>query len=276
MLAVKIVSTPTIAWNDAGHREPALLCLPGWCCERSQFAEFARLAAQHRRVLTLDWRGHGASAPADGEFGLAELLEDALAVLEASGVSQVVPVASSHAGWVAIELRRRLGERVPALVLLDWLVMEPPPAFFGALAGLRDVQGWRDTRDLLLAMWLPASLPPALAETVRAQVDVYDASMWARAAMSIAAAYRQYGTPARALAQLPDPPPVLHLQSHGAPGNALREQQVFAADHPWFGVHRLAAQSHFPMLEAPAATLTEIEAFLQRVQGWEGVDVGCA
>lgn len=265
-----------IAWQDAGHGEPALLCLPGWCCEQTVFADFVRLAAPHRRTLTLDWRGHGASAAADAEFGLDGLLEDALAVIEASGVTQVVPVASSHAGWVAIELRRRLGERVPALVLIDWLVMEPPSAFFGALNGLRDAQAWQDTRDLLLAMWLPEGVSPALAQQIRAQTGRHDASMWARAAHSIAAAYRAFGTPMRALSELPDPPPVLHLASRGAPVEALREQQVFASVHPWFTVHRLAARSHFPMLETPAATAAEVEGFLQRVQGWESVDLGCA
>ena len=37
------------------------------------------------------------------------MVADALAVIEAAGIEQVVPVAASHSGWVAIELRRRLG-----------------------------------------------------------------------------------------------------------------------------------------------------------------------
>jgi hypothetical protein len=41
-------------------------------------------------------------------------------VIEASQAQHVVPVALSHAGWVAIELRRRLGALIPKLVLLDW------------------------------------------------------------------------------------------------------------------------------------------------------------
>jgi len=49
-----------------------------------------------------------------------------------------VPLAISHSGWVAIELRRRLGSRMPVVVLLDWLVLEPPAPFLDALAALQD------------------------------------------------------------------------------------------------------------------------------------------
>jgi hypothetical protein len=44
----------------------------------------------------------GSTGP--GDFGLPDLVEDALAVVVASGAPTVVPVAVSHAGWVAIEL----------------------------------------------------------------------------------------------------------------------------------------------------------------------------
>jgi hypothetical protein len=56
----------------------------------------------------------------------------------ATGARQVVPLAISHSGWVAIELRRRLGSRMPVVVLLDWLVLEPPAPFLDALAALQD------------------------------------------------------------------------------------------------------------------------------------------
>lgn len=68
-----------------------------------------------------------------GDFGTSDLVEDALSVIEKSGAQSVVPVALSHAGWVAIELRRILGTRVSKLVLLDWIILEAPAPFLGAL-----------------------------------------------------------------------------------------------------------------------------------------------
>ena len=61
-----------------------------------------------------------------------------------------MPVALSHAGWVAVELRRRLGaRRVPGIVLLDWMVLGTPSGFDGALAGLQDDTAWADVRAAL-------------------------------------------------------------------------------------------------------------------------------
>ena len=76
------------------------------------FDDFAAVIGNRHRTLAMDWRGHGGSAAASGDFGTQELVEDALAVIQASGAETVVPVAAAHAGWVAIELRRRLGERI--------------------------------------------------------------------------------------------------------------------------------------------------------------------
>jgi pimeloyl-ACP methyl ester carboxylesterase len=102
-----------------GQGEPALLFMPGWCGSRRVFDELAPRCATRRRTLALDWRGHGKSTRLADDFGAGDLANDALAVIEASEVDQAVPVALSHAGWVAIELRRRLGPRIPKLVLLD-------------------------------------------------------------------------------------------------------------------------------------------------------------
>src|SRR5437764_11411838 len=116
-----------IHYDDLGKGEPALLCLPGWCAGRAVFTALARRLSERHRVLALDWRGHGDSDAPPDDFGMAELVRDALAVIEASGAQRIVPLATSHAGWVAIELRRTLGPaRVPQLVLLDWIVTPAP------------------------------------------------------------------------------------------------------------------------------------------------------
>ena len=99
-----------IEYDDRGSGEPALLFLTGWCSSRERWEKVAGIAGASRRVLSFDWRGHGGSDPSPGEFGLTEMVEDALAVVAASDVETFVPCAASHSGWVAIELRRRLGE----------------------------------------------------------------------------------------------------------------------------------------------------------------------
>lgn len=240
--------------------EPLLLCMPGWCSDRTLFAAVGDRLARSRRVAALDWRGHGDSGPAPVDFGLPELVEDALAVITATGAQQVVPVAISHAGWVAIELRRRLGPRVPAVVLLDWLVLDPPAPFLQALAALQDPERWRPTREQLFALWLE-SAPAAVADQVRREMGRYGFEMWSRAGRAIAAAYERHGDPLRALLAL-NPPPVLHLYAQPPAPEYLAAQQEFAQRHPWFSVRRLEAVSHFPALEVPDAVAEAVERFL--------------
>lgn len=241
--------------------DAVLLCLPGWCVDRGFFTQLATHLASHRRVVLLDWRGHGASSAPAGDFGHAELLEDALAVIEASGAKSVIPIAQAHGGWVAIELAKRLGARVPGVVALSWLVLEPPPPFLGVLDALVDPARWEGARDRLFAMWTDGA-PADVAERVRRGMGAYGFEMWARAARCIGTEYARHASALRAVAALPGPPRVLHLFSQPRDPAFLDAQQGFAREHPWFGVQRLDATSHFPALEAPAATAAAIEGWL--------------
>jgi pimeloyl-ACP methyl ester carboxylesterase len=60
---------PRIAFDDLGGGEPALLLLPGWCGPRSVYRRVLPLLARERRVVALDFRGHGESEPAQKDFG---------------------------------------------------------------------------------------------------------------------------------------------------------------------------------------------------------------
>jgi pimeloyl-ACP methyl ester carboxylesterase len=120
------------AYDDKGDGDTTFLFVPGWCGPRTYFGPLAdRLSTEHR-TLAMDWRGHGDSQPAAGDFGVAELVDDAMSVIDASGARTVIPVAAAHAGGVAIDLRRRLGaERIAGVVFLDWMVLGAPAPFLG-------------------------------------------------------------------------------------------------------------------------------------------------
>jgi pimeloyl-ACP methyl ester carboxylesterase len=213
------------------------------------------LLAPHVRAIALDWRGHGGSDPATADFGYAELLVDATSVIEAAGVKRVVPVGLSHAGWVAIDLRRALGPaRVPAIAFVDWMVLGAPPPFFDALAGLQSDQ-WAAVRDRLFAMWTTGVTAPA----VHAYVDEMrraDGAMWQRGGREIA---KRFAAEPRPLAMIErDPCPTEHVYAQPADPGYLAAQQAYGAEHPWFSAHRVSASSHFPMLEAPDEVATHL------------------
>jgi pimeloyl-ACP methyl ester carboxylesterase len=264
MTLAQVTSTEVpIVYDDLGQGDPALLFLPGWCANRTVFQDLAPLCARRRRTLLLDWRGHGESGSPKADFGKDELVDDALSVVHASGARSIVPVALSHAGWVAIELRQRLGARVEKLVLLDWIIMmQPPREFFEALEGMQSRERWRETIERIFAVWLGEVDNPALNRFVRDEMGSYGFDMWSRAAREISSAYADLGTPIQILSSMNPPLPVMHLYAQPEDPRYLAAQQLFAASHSWFSVHRLNARSHFPMFEVPGDMADAIEEFV--------------
>lgn len=254
--------TPTgIAYDDRGQGDPALLFLPGWCGPRTLFDPIRARVEHTRRAIAVDWRGHGDSKPAEGDFGAAELVDDALAVVDHAEPNSIVPVAAAHAGWVAIELRRRLGPaRVPRVVFLDWMVLGAPAPFLDALAAMATPDTTRGVVRQLTAMWLGDLRIPALSAYVASMAAMPD-DMWARGAREIASAFSRVGTPLDAIDVFQPPPPTLHLYAQPADPSFLAAQRHYAADHSWFTVEHLDASSHFPIFEVPDAIAEHICAF---------------
>jgi pimeloyl-ACP methyl ester carboxylesterase len=229
------------------------------------FDDLVNRVSSRRQAISMDLREHGASPRTGADFGTSEVVSDAAALLDTLGVQHVVPVALSHAGWAAIELRRRLGaERVPGLVLLDWMVLGPPPGFLDALEALQHDQAWEQVRAGLFGMWTSDIELPPLRKYV-AGMGTYGADYWHRAGREIAAAFHDAGDPLTALAGLDHPCPTLHLYAQPADDAVLAAQRAYAAEHPWFEVHRLEARSHFPMFEVPDEMSRAIEEFVCRL-----------
>ena len=252
---------PEISFDDVGDTEPALLMLPGWCGPRDAFRPL--LPHVRHRALAVDWRGHGGSDPATGEFGTAELVEDALAVIEAAGVGRVVPAATAHAGWIAIELRRRLGPaRVPGVALIDWMVLGAPPPFVDGLRALQRPEAWEAMRARLFAMWTEGVAEQAVHDFI-ARMATFGFDMWARAGREIAAAFAACPVPLSALEPLGCP--TVHIYAQPADPGFLAAQQLYAATHPWFTVEKLVAASHFPSLEVPRELAIALDGFADRL-----------
>lgn len=256
-----------VDYDDLGTGETALLLLPGWCESRRVFTPLAERLALSHRVLALDLPGHGRSAAPSGTLDFEALVAAALAVVSASGARRILPLAHSHAGWAAIELRRRLGERVAGLLLLDWIVLPPPAPFLAALAGLQDPDQWQAVRDRLLALWRGDGRSEAVRRHLEQDMGRQPAALWMAAGRSIAGAYAAEGHPLAALGRLRPPPRTLHLYGPPADAEWLAAQQDFARGHPWFAVSRLAATSHMPMLELPDAVAAAVAGFAAEVAG---------
>jgi len=258
-----------ISFSDRGKGEPVFLCLPGWCVHQTIFAPLAERLSAHHRVLAMDWRGHGESEASGRDVGSAEMLADALAVIQSSGAQTVIPIAQAHAGWVALDLRRRLDQRVPGMIFTSWnpiFTTGNPlaPRFLGAMQAVQDRAHWRETVELLLTMWV-GDAPSDVTREIRQEAGTHGFEDWARGGREIAAVFAREGDPLQAMSKLSPSVPVLHVYAQPRMSEYLSRQESFARDHSWFSVHRLEAVSHFPTLEAPDETASLITEFIRRL-----------
>ena len=249
-----------IHYDDEGSGEPALLFLTGWCSSRERWGKVAEATAARRRVLAFDWRGHGSSDSAPDDFGLEEQVADALAVVEASGVERFVPCAASHSGWVALELRRRLGDRVPCLVHADWMLAVPSERYLEVIAQL-DSDEWPEARDTLFRIWAAGVDTPEIREVI-AVMNRHGEDMWRRSGREIGAAYAREVSPFEAFAKLDPPVPVLHAYGQPQDPEYLELQRRYAQEHDWFTVEKLDATTHFAMIETASDLAEAIERFV--------------
>lgn len=251
----------TISYEDEGSGEPALLFTTGWCSSKERWDRVAHLCSARRRVLNSEWRGHGQSDPAPADFGLEEMIDDALAVAEAAGVERFVPCAASHSGFVAIELRRRFPQRVPMLVHADWYVAQPPPPYRRVLEQLTSAEDWPLARDTLFEIWRAGARKPE----IDAALDVmraHGADMWMRSGREITAGYAREGSPVDAWSGLDPPARVLHVYGQPPDPGFLAAQEKLAAEHSWFTVRKLPGVTHFAMIETPEQVAEAIEEFV--------------
>ena len=256
-----------IYYDDTGEGEPALLCLPGFTNDHTIFAPLVERLSADYRVLTMDLRGHGKSQVSDSDFGFSEMAGDAVAVIEDSGAHSVIPYAQGQLPWVAVEVRRRLGERVPKMVASSWPVISArgnplAPRFLGAMEAVQDEARWRETAEQVVEMFVSGA-PASVQTQIRNQMlESHGYEMWSRAGREISAMFAREGDPLRALSKLSPPVPVLHVYAQPPAPEYLSTQESFARDHPWFHVRRLEAASQFPTLEVPDETAAVVREFI--------------
>ncbi len=109
-----------IAWAQAGVGDPALMFLHGYTGSSTDFMHHIDHFAQDRRVLTMDFRGHGQSGhgPADG-YTFNQLARDLIAVVEQAGATQVDLLGHSMGGRIAMLAALERPDLVRSLILMS-------------------------------------------------------------------------------------------------------------------------------------------------------------
>jgi len=122
---------------DVAGEGPGLLLVHGLGGWKEDFADHVDTLARDHTVVTFDHRGHGASdKPADpAAYSFARLVEDTLAVADATGLEHFRLLGHSMGGMVARKIVLQDPARVDALVMMDTSA-GPVPGFDPALVDI--------------------------------------------------------------------------------------------------------------------------------------------
>jgi 3-oxoadipate enol-lactonase len=116
-LLTAIAGSPgKLHWESTGSGDPVLLIM-GLGLSGGAWWRTVPVLARRLRVITFDNRGVGRSSRPPGPYSIAEMAEDALAVLDAAGVETAHVYGISMGGMIAQELALGHPERVRSLVL---------------------------------------------------------------------------------------------------------------------------------------------------------------
>ena len=119
---MKIHSTST------GKGSKTLVLVHGWTCDDSSWAANVPELAKRYRVITLDLPGHGRSgAPKDGNVTMEMFAKAVEAVRAEQKVDKIILVGHSMGTPVIREYAHLYPQHVSALVLVDGVVVAPPP-----------------------------------------------------------------------------------------------------------------------------------------------------
>lgn len=118
---------------------PVLLFLNSIGCDRHLWERQVAVLNAGFRCLTFDARGHGESDAPDGDYTIAQLAQDALAVMDAAGARTAHICGLSLGGIVAQQLAIGAPDRVVSLTLAN------------TASRIGSFESWQARRQLVIA-----------------------------------------------------------------------------------------------------------------------------
>jgi 3-oxoadipate enol-lactonase len=110
------------------HPKGTVFLLPGAGSKRLDWYRQLEVFGRVFRTIALDYRDIGGSDPVSEPYTIADLANDAVAVLSTLGVQRAHLVAHSMGGFVALQMALRHPKRVEKLVLVSTSATYSPPS----------------------------------------------------------------------------------------------------------------------------------------------------
>lgn len=263
-----MASTPPLHFVCEGEGAAGLVFVHGFTCALDDWDAQAEHFRHRYRVVRCDLRGHGRSPGTIAECDPVIYGADVAALVEASGLRQVVLVGHSMGCRVVLQAATLLDERLRGVALIDGsyrAVADPAAAIRQAIEraggfeahirrqfGTMFVQPTARSRRIIERA---LAMPPVLAESLYARMTAWDGERAQTAFASLSV-------------------PVLLLQSSVVQSDGLRKSLASGEQVPWIDLVRRWARhvdheivpgvGHFTMIDAPQAVNRALDAFCAR------------
>lgn len=207
-------------------------------------------------VILPDLRGFGESAVVDGAYGIADMADDVIALLDALHVEKAAFVGHSMGGYIALAIARKHKERVAGLGLVSSQALaDTPERKAGRYATAQQV-GELGTVVVADAMAAKLSANPQHVAPLRELILRQSAAGMMGALMAMA----ERPDSTDLLPTCDFPVVLVHGLADGLiPVERSREMQALIAGAR---LTELAGVAHMPMLEAPVETAQALKGML--------------
>ncbi|MBU1175906.1 MAG: 3-oxoadipate enol-lactonase [Alphaproteobacteria bacterium] len=238
---------------------PALVLANSLGTDARIWDDFIDLMSGHHRILSYDKRGHGLSDTPEGDYALADHLEDLVGLLDHAGMQKPAVMGVSVGGLIAQGLAIAHPERVTALVLCDTAPrLGEATAWNDRIASVR-AYGMEAISQSIMERWFSAGLfrqaPDALAGWrnlfVRTDPDGYCRTCATLRDTDLTAEIGDIACPTLVVCggeDLSTPPDMVHASTAAIPGAR------FAL---------IADAGHIPSIEQPQKLAELVTTFLK-------------
>jgi len=259
----RTVETPRGSFfvEDAGDGE-VLVLLHGFPLDHTMWSQqIARFSTTHR-VLAIDLRGFGKSAPRNATVAMDDFADDVAGILKKLELPKVVLCGLSMGGYIAFAFQERHRERLKALILCDTRAIADAPEVAKARRVTADrvlKEGTAFVADTMLPKLFAektALTSPEMVDATRKVIESANPAGVAAAARGMAAR-KDYS----------DEIPKIHIPTLVIVGeqdaiSSADEMTAIAHRMPRAELHVIPNAGHMAPMENPAAVNAAIETFL--------------
>ncbi|TVY68474.1 1H-3-hydroxy-4-oxoquinaldine 2,4-dioxygenase [Fusarium oxysporum f. sp. cubense] len=269
MLYTRTINDVELSFDDRGmvSSEPTIVCLPSLGQDHRGYKYILPFLVGKYRVIRIVWRGHGSNRDPMDKWSVEDQASDTIALLDSLQVQTFIPISHSHGGWCAMEMAARLGkERVPAILLTDLILTQPPPEFIKHLQKAQNKDTWYEAQAALVKGWLDNTTNKNVLDHFQNDVGAHGFENWPHFCWLVEKNYERWGSPMERLETINDPPLVRHVFSHPRDEAYFAAHDEFARKHSkWFSFARLNGESHFPVVELPEAVSLQLSDLVKQV-----------